>query len=92
VPVHWDDPDDEEGNTFHITREHGGRGITIEDVEHVIATGERLETTTGHDFYMGRVPGHELPMLVKAYGVDEIYPVRAHWISERRWRIYRDRA
>jgi hypothetical protein len=31
-------------------------------------------------------------MLVKAYGVDEIYPVRAHWINEERWRRYRDRA
>ena len=89
--VRWDDPDDEEGNAFHITREHGDRGITVEDVEHVIATGERLGTETGYDFYVGRVPGHELPLLVKAYGVDEIYPVRAHWITDVRWRKYRDR-
>ena len=46
----WDDPEDEEGNTFHITVEHGDRGVAVEDVEHVIATGERLATNTGYDF------------------------------------------
>lgn len=49
--VRWDDPEDVEGNTFHFTVEHIERGISVDDVEHVIATGERLRIPgTGYDY------------------------------------------
>lgn len=82
VRIVWD-----EHNLHQLLVERAERGITSEDVEHILMDAEtvvrRLES--GAYLNIGRAPNGR-PMAVITIGVAELYPKTAWWVSERVWR------
>lgn len=78
----WD-----EHNLFHLLIERADRGITPEDVEHVLTDPEtRVRSlASGADLNIGRAANRR-PLAVVTVGVSELYPKTAWWVSERTWR------
>lgn len=78
----WD-----EHNLNHLLVARVERGISSEDVEHLLMDAEtvvrRLES--GADLNIGRAPNGR-PLAVITIGVAELYPKTAWWVSERVWR------
>ena len=85
----WADPEDPKGNAYHLLVENAHRGISLEDVEHVInhpdTQVERQET--GYDIYLGPAPDGTRMLLVVAMGEREVYPKTAFVVADpRRYR------
>ncbi len=82
----WD-----EHNLTHLLVERAERGITVEDVEHVLTdTDTRTRSLpTGAELHLGRALSG-LPLAVVTIGVAELYPKTAWWITEKAWRRAHD--
>lgn len=82
----WD-----EHNLFHLTVERAARGITPEDVEHVLTDPEtRVQRlASAANLNIGRAPNGR-PLAVISVGVNELYPKTAWWVSEKTWRRAHD--
>jgi len=81
VRIVWD-----EHNLFHLVVERAERGITPEDVEHVLADPDtRVQRlSSGGDLRIGRAPSGR-PLAVITIGVTELYPKTAWWVTEKIW-------
>lgn len=86
VQIVWD-----EHNLFHLIMERGHRGITVEDVEHVLIDPDTRSRAlpTGADLHIGRGPTGR-PLAVITVGVAELYPKTAWWVTEKTWRKAHD--
>lgn len=84
--VVWD-----EHNLFHLTVERAHRGITPEDVEHVLRDPDTRvrPLPSGADLNIGRAPNGR-PLAVVTVGVNELYPKTAWWVDEKTWRRAHD--
>ena len=78
----WD-----EHNLHHLLVERAERGITPEDVEHMLADANTVvrPLASGAALNIGRAPNGR-PMAVITIGVAELYPKTAWWVSEKAWR------
>jgi hypothetical protein len=78
----WD-----EHNLYHILVERAERGITPEDIEHLLADPNTVvqPLPSGADFNIGRAPNGRV-MAVITIGVAELYPKTVWWVSEKVWR------
>jgi hypothetical protein len=78
----WD-----EHNLHHILIERAERGITPEDIEHMLADPDTVvrPLPTGADLNIGRAPSGR-PLAVVTIGMSELYPKTAWWVSEKAWR------
>jgi hypothetical protein len=78
----WD-----EHNLHHLLVERAERGITPEDIEHMLADPDTVVRTlpTGADLNIGRTPSGR-PLAVVTIGMSELYPKTAWWVSEKTWR------
>jgi hypothetical protein len=82
VRIVWD-----EHNLHHLLVERAERGITPEDIEHVLTDPDTAARAlpTGADLNIGRAPSGR-PLAVVTIGVAELYPKTAWWVSEKVWR------
>ena len=82
VRIVWD-----EHNLHHLLVERAERGITPEDVEHVLTDLDTMvrPLPAGGDLNIGRAPSGR-PLAVVTIGVAELYPKTAWWVSEKVWR------
>ncbi len=81
LQVIWDEEDQVDGNVWHIA-EHG---LTIDDVEHVLASPvrEAESSSTGRPCCFGYTPGGDYIIVVYEQVDDEtIYPVTAYEVPE----------
>ncbi len=78
----WD-----EHNLHHILIERAERGITPEDIEHMLADPDTAVRSlpTGADLNVGRASSGR-PLAVVTIGKTELYPKTAWWVSEKAWR------
>ncbi len=77
----------DEHNLHHILVEQAERGITPEDIEHLLGDPNTVvrPLPSGADLNIGRAPNGR-PMAVITIGVAELYPKTAWWVSENVWR------
>ncbi|MGI8825536.1 MAG: hypothetical protein ACR2JC_07815 [Chloroflexota bacterium] len=88
VRIFWD-----EHNLFHLLTERAHRGITVEDVEHVLTDPDTQSRTlpTAAGPLIGPGPTGR-PLAVITVGVAELYAKIAWWVTEKTWRKVHDRS
>lgn len=88
IRIVWD-----EYNLMHLLVDRAERGISIEDVEHVLTDPDTRtrRLPTGAEMHIGRALSGR-PLATVTFGVAELYPKTAWWVTERIWRIAHDQA
>jgi len=82
----WD-----EHNQTHLLVDRADRGITVEDVEHMLTDPDTRTRplATGAELHLGRALSGR-PLAVVTVGVNELYPKTGWWITQKAWRQAHD--